>query len=926
LTTDSGAAARIGRLTTGINRTFGRDFLSPLAHERWDTELLISSDSMRKLILRTTTLLLIACLIVDPAVASLSPAPLLYSHHFSRFAQEALSMANQDVLHPLYFSYELHHAQNAVVSHQRHTGQSGQKPSLSVGDFQALLAYLGLNASPTGANWDRLIVFLETWPKRTQFEWLIKDERHDIPGLLLAMGRVLHAAIWKGLRSDQVFEALGDLNTPGGSLGTGGDFYDRPLGHLINGRLSRGEISEMLESFRTSDLIRTIGAMADLVIQCALPPALEPKSAYAYLPKIYRQRAILLAAKLPFELRDAFRNPRRPNDTRYHQMAAAAYLGRDKIIEILAQLMLREALASLGLAKAEAIRQIAELCHIEPAQAVWSGVLDILANEAAQPLNMSDSIGGSTNRPGDEQIARVKRTLQNKAPKTFGASTDPELPWLDHFCRDLISGDEIRPGIIGNNLTYNEKLYRVFEERVINPSPEKTPAWVGDQLKISKSKVKVLEDILWEIIIQAGHSYDLRQRVINHRDDPGVIEEFMNAPITLFPLSTRTYNCIANRFPFSQEHSPTNREILHQTEAEWLRVKNFGRKSLNELKALFVPYNFHLATPITPSGFTPAVQRLEPPAIAKLRKELGSASQVRPGFYTFGGIRLLFDYRTTSLNSMDSNVTIDLPHFPGRISWDGTTAMIEWLDDSGRERHVITAESMDVIIRDSKQMVVRWPEKVIQELSYEGLLSWQGSSSSWAFEPQPEPAVPPQQPRFKIDWMQDLERACASMGYKPGEVQYIVSMLNHLKEGSEIALMNWLPEAVIPGLLLTANPSIQQFKPVLDTKVGDHGSYILTVYGQYLGTFTLTYQPASWLGFKFNVNYFPTDALENGFFNNEYNSFTIDNFMKHVQDVLQRMTHSDWWLFMLEKTFSPALPHRGVPPVPLFRWPPASAA
>ncbi|MGH9255182.1 MAG: DNA-directed RNA polymerase subunit alpha C-terminal domain-containing protein, partial [Vicinamibacterales bacterium] len=45
-------------------------------------------------------------------------------------------------------------------------------------------------------------------------------------------------------------------------------------------------------------------------------------------------------------------------------------------------------------------------------------------------------------------------------------------------------------------------------------------------------------------------------------------------------LSVRSYNCLKNA------NIRTIRELVQKTEAEMLRTKNFGRKSLNEIKEI----------------------------------------------------------------------------------------------------------------------------------------------------------------------------------------------------------------------------------------------------------------------------------------------------------------------------------------------------
>jgi len=56
------------------------------------------------------------------------------------------------------------------------------------------------------------------------------------------------------------------------------------------------------------------------------------------------------------------------------------------------------------------------------------------------------------------------------------------------------------------------------------------------------------------------------------------LEEILNRSVDELELSVRSYNCLKNA------GIQTIRDLVQKTEAEMLRTKNFGRKSLNELK------------------------------------------------------------------------------------------------------------------------------------------------------------------------------------------------------------------------------------------------------------------------------------------------------------------------------------------------------
>ncbi len=58
------------------------------------------------------------------------------------------------------------------------------------------------------------------------------------------------------------------------------------------------------------------------------------------------------------------------------------------------------------------------------------------------------------------------------------------------------------------------------------------------------------------------------------------MEEILNRSVDELELSVRSYNCLKNA------NIHTIRELVQKTEAEMLRTKNFGRKSLNEIKEI----------------------------------------------------------------------------------------------------------------------------------------------------------------------------------------------------------------------------------------------------------------------------------------------------------------------------------------------------
>jgi DNA-directed RNA polymerase subunit alpha len=60
----------------------------------------------------------------------------------------------------------------------------------------------------------------------------------------------------------------------------------------------------------------------------------------------------------------------------------------------------------------------------------------------------------------------------------------------------------------------------------------------------------------------------------------GVANEHLDKSVEELELSVRSYNCLKNA------NIRTIRELVQKTETEMLKTKNFGRKSLNEIKEI----------------------------------------------------------------------------------------------------------------------------------------------------------------------------------------------------------------------------------------------------------------------------------------------------------------------------------------------------
>ncbi|HEY0565796.1 MAG TPA: DNA-directed RNA polymerase subunit alpha [Terriglobales bacterium] len=94
---------------------------------------------------------------------------------------------------------------------------------------------------------------------------------------------------------------------------------------------------------------------------------------------------------------------------------------------------------------------------------------------------------------------------------------------------------------------------------------------------------------------------------INFEEQPEVAEEpaergmsqmneVLNRSVEELELSVRSYNCLKNA------NIQTIGELVQKTEAEMLKTKNFGRKSLNEIKEILASMGLSLGMKIDESG------------------------------------------------------------------------------------------------------------------------------------------------------------------------------------------------------------------------------------------------------------------------------------------------------------------------------------
>src|SRR5437588_13004529 len=77
---------------------------------------------------------------------------------------------------------------------------------------------------------------------------------------------------------------------------------------------------------------------------------------------------------------------------------------------------------------------------------------------------------------------------------------------------------------------------------------------------------------------------------------PEIKNENLNRSVEELELSVRSYNCLKNA------NIQSIGELVQKTEAEMLKTKNFGRKSLNEIKEILATMGLSLGMKIDDQG------------------------------------------------------------------------------------------------------------------------------------------------------------------------------------------------------------------------------------------------------------------------------------------------------------------------------------
>ena len=134
---------------------------------------------------------------------------------------------------------------------------------------------------------------------------------------------------------------------------------------------------------------------------------------------------------------------------------------------------------------------------------------------------------------------------------------------------------------LGQITDYDKLTLEIWTNGTILPADA-----LGLSAKLLKDHMTIF--INFEEEMEAGHD--------GGYDGPMVRNENLNRSVEELELSVRSYNCLKNA------NIATIGELIQKTEAEMLKTKNFGRKSLNEIKEILAQMGLSLGMKIDENG------------------------------------------------------------------------------------------------------------------------------------------------------------------------------------------------------------------------------------------------------------------------------------------------------------------------------------
>ncbi len=200
---------------------------------------------------------------------------------------------------------------------------------------------------------------------------------------------------------------------------------------------------------------------------------------------------------------------------------------------------------------------------------------DIEANSNVEILDKSAVVATLSDEGAVEMELRIKPG-RGYVPADQNMDDDLALGYIpiDSVHSPVLKVNySVDPARVGRSTDYDKLTLEVHTDGSINPQEAVANA------------ARLLRDHL-SIYINFADQVDEQISEVDTEDDK--VREYLDRSIDELELSVRSYNCLKNA------GIETVRDLVQRTESELLKTKNFGRKSLNEIKELLADMKLSL--------------------------------------------------------------------------------------------------------------------------------------------------------------------------------------------------------------------------------------------------------------------------------------------------------------------------------------------
>jgi DNA-directed RNA polymerase subunit alpha len=146
---------------------------------------------------------------------------------------------------------------------------------------------------------------------------------------------------------------------------------------------------------------------------------------------------------------------------------------------------------------------------------------------------------------------------------------------------------------VGRSTDYDKLIMEIWTDGSITPRKAVTEAAeiLAGHLSIFSDggqEANVEEEEKEDIPVENSEAdFGVSAEADYYNEEPGEVNEHLLKSVEELELSVRSYNCLKNA------NIRTLADLVQKTEQEMLRTKNFGRKSLNEIKEIIQSLGLH---------------------------------------------------------------------------------------------------------------------------------------------------------------------------------------------------------------------------------------------------------------------------------------------------------------------------------------------